>query len=208
MKKFVFLFSIVILIAIVICSLIYTYFVRLDSNFWKNAVGNLLATLIGLAAGVPVGFGINRYLESAQIEKCEVEKHKKELEILESIKEEIEFCLNNIFLTPGKDDVKKFLGTPYRTNIWDAFCASAEIKYISSSKLLAQIAHAYHYIKAEDKLEYEALIAFNANRIVEGINLRINVQALDPQFIDQVDKALKGINLKIENLSLILKTKS
>ena len=199
MKKILIFLSVTILIVIITGSLVFVYFIRMDLDFWKNAVGNLLATLIGLAAGVPIGLWINRSITNEQIQNRKIAKRAKELEILKSIKTEIENCKLNVFqYRPQKID--SFLGVPYKTITWDVYCASGKIKYISSIELLDQLAFAYHHIKAQDRFEYQVQSAFAADRNTESNQLREGARALDAQFIDKTDTALQSIELKIKEL--------
>lgn len=203
MKKIFIYSSVVVLILIVVGSLVYAYFQKSDPDFWKNTVGNLLATLVGLAVGVPVGLWINRSIESEQIEKREKEKCESELGILKLIREEIEFC-NNCVFPYRPTTANSFLGVPYKTATWDVLCASTEVGYISSPKLLNQIAYAYHHIKAQDRIEYRIQNAFTAGKISEANQLIGIVRGLDPQFIAQVGDALKDINIRIKELETLI----
>ncbi len=64
----------------------------MSDSFWINFIPNLLATLIALVAGVPIGLLVDRKIKKEQEGQRENLKLKRELEILELIKKEIKFC--------------------------------------------------------------------------------------------------------------------
>ena len=114
-----------------------------DISFWQNFGSNLLATLIGVALGIPVAFWISRQAEATT-------EHEKKKKILEQLSPEIEF--NRTTISTWKDQGElgwtlTTVGLKLRDEIWEAFSDGGELAWIRDATLLANLADVYGKIK-------------------------------------------------------------
>jgi hypothetical protein len=139
-----------------------------DINFWQGFVGNLLATIIGVATGIPVAFWINRQVETG----TEYEKKKK---ILELLSPEIENNRNiiNAWQAQGESNwTLTTIGLKLRDEVWNAFSDGGELAWIKDITLLANLADVYGKIKRIKYLS-DKYVDFNSrdtttNQIIKG----------------------------------------
>lgn len=81
-------------VLIIICiPVIYALFRITDAQFWDSAMGNLLATILGVIVGIPIALEINRAQQESQRIKEEEQKHKENEAIERQKKEEQEETL-------------------------------------------------------------------------------------------------------------------
>jgi hypothetical protein len=112
-------------------------------NFWQGFLGNLLATILGVAIGIPVAFWINRRVETTT-------EHEKKQKILEQLLPEIEF--NRTRISTWKDQGETgwtliTVGLKLRDEVWEAFSDGGELAWIRDATLLANLADVYGKIK-------------------------------------------------------------
>ncbi|MBI5954445.1 MAG: hypothetical protein HY865_22540 [Chloroflexi bacterium] len=114
-----------------------------DFSFWQGFVGNLLATVIGIAFGIPVGLFFDRIVESKNEKK---KRHK----ILENLL--IEMLPNYAKLEAWKKRQNEDLNTSIYAaflsdEVWNTFSDGGELQYINDTMLLASLAMVYADIK-------------------------------------------------------------
>ncbi len=177
------------------------YVVQQNRSFWDSVIGNLIATIVALVGGIPVGLWIDRYIKRGE-ELSRVESDRRhELKILGLLKKELEYSFNNIFLPSRKGaSANSVQLIPYKTDLWDAFCSSEEIKYIETPELLDEIASAYYIIKTAKYFETEAYHIFHSRGLPWATSILQHARNLDPRFEEMVDLALKEISKCIKDL--------
>ncbi len=199
-----------ILIVILLSPFIYIFKFHPGSGFWDNAVGNLLATVLALVAGIPVALLIDR---SAR-KKDDDDKFKidrlKEKEILTLVKEELNFNLNSLFLPGKKNNTGTMTIQPLKSDLWDALVASEGIKQVESPHLLNRVTSAYYVLKVIKNIEYQAFIALRTSAIVftDSQGKKANAAQLllqdartfDVLFENSLREALKMIDERIDEL--------
>ena len=161
-QKLLFIFFLVILLSP--AGYIYRY--HPNSTFWDNTFGNLLATLAALVAGVPVGLWINRSIQKQEEDNKFHSERIRERDILNLIKEELDFALNSLFLPSRKGNTAEVQIQPYKVELWDALIAGEELKYIHDSALLNRIASAYYALKLAKDIETHAYIALGTSALI------------------------------------------
>jgi hypothetical protein len=112
-------------------------------SFWQGFVGNLLATILGVAAGIPIAFWINRRVES------ETEKEKRE-KILYNLLLELEENHQIITRWQESKDVgpsKEMYGALLSDEVWNTFSDGGELQWIKDKSLVGWLAWTYSDIK-------------------------------------------------------------
>jgi hypothetical protein len=130
--------------------------------FWDGAVGNLLATLLGIIAGVPTALEIERHRINREERERITDERKRALQVTFLIKDEL---IDNLYnLVQRQSDVTSLPLKPLKNDIWRALSDSNEIRWINDLSLLGSIASAYYYINLVSSIEdrcYQALRGLN-----------------------------------------------
>lgn len=197
------------LICIIVAPFIYVVCTNPDKVFWDNSMGNLLATVLALIAGIPIAFMVDRFIQKKQSEDEFEEDRKREYKILTVIKEELEFSYKSLFLSGKKGNTNEIKIQPLKSDMWSALLASEEIKDIEDIDLINRITSAYYVLNLVKDIEHQAYIALRTSATKFTINgQKVNAAQLllkdarffDTLFEDSVREALKAINKRIKTL--------
>lgn len=151
--------AVLILLPLVYC------FTRLNEQaFWDAAIGNWLATMLGVIVGVPVALSIERRRASRRQEQLASEFRRRSRNVLLLTKDELQHNLRA--LTNRKTVPSSFLTQRLKDDLWQALSDSGEIKWIDDPALLSGIATAYHFVAIVRDIEEKAYAA------LRGINPR------------------------------------
>lgn len=127
-------------------------------RFWSGTMGNMGATVYGVAVGIPAGLLLNRWVEQERAKKREAEQQdeseKEERRVFDLLHKELSANLaSKLFpdserLTSPYQEVPP---DPLETGAWDAVTASGETKWIRDTELRSKITNAYHLVKSLNK---------------------------------------------------------
>lgn len=132
-------------------------------GYLDSTMGNLLATLVGVIAGVPVALEIARRQQdtAAQSEQAfrEAEHLGRRVRVLSLLRTEL---LDNICRIEERrnsipEGPRTVLAEPLREHLWNAFADGGELAYVDNPDVLAALARAYHHISTLQRLESEFL---------------------------------------------------
>jgi len=106
-----------------------------DFSFWQNFASNGLATLLGVAIGIPIALWINNLLEK----QTEVKHKKKILSVLK-----VELTENDQILTRWVESGKDKLGVivvnvRLKDELWSTFSDGGELEWIKDTQLLVHL---------------------------------------------------------------------
>lgn len=199
-----------VLFIIFITPFIYAYYVRFNKEFWDNAMGNMLATVLALIAGIPIALWIDRRAKSSEENQKRFEKKRREKEILRLIKEELDFSYNSLFLAGKKGNISSLTVQPLKSDLWEALVASEETKYVDDPNLLNRISSAYYILKTVKNIEWQAHIALRTSSISftfpDGSKknsaqiLLEDARGFDNLFESSIKEALDMINSRLNAL--------
>lgn len=171
MKRIILYISIALLIALPFSYAIYWTSKRgLDffDGFWPGAMGNLLATVVGLAVGIPAGLWVNRAVETSR-------QHVHQSRTIHNLRNELNQALNHDLL---KDPLKPHVPPIYiDTGAWKSASASGDTNSIQDTELLAIIINAYHRIESLNEWLgrfYDA--SYGAGSVIKFTNLATGQQ--------------------------------
>jgi hypothetical protein len=128
-------------------------FVRTDQfQFWYGLVGNLVATLLGIIAGVPVALHLERRRAANEAKEKKREEIRIKKEMLTLLREELQDNSNRL---QRRVELKPSIPIePLKMSSWVALRESGDLKYISEPSLLSCIANFYRFLAIiQDKEE-------------------------------------------------------
>lgn len=133
-----------LLAALAVSALGYT-FIRTDQfQYWDGLVGNLVATLLGIIAGVPVALHLERRRAAHEAEEKKREEIRIKREMLTLLREELHDNSNRLQQRTALTDT--IPTEPLKTSIWEALRDSGNLKFISEPSLISCIANAYRFL--------------------------------------------------------------
>lgn len=131
-------------------------------TYWDGAIGNLVATWLGIVLGVPIALTIERRRQYREEQEKILHKSEISQKIYQLLKNELAY--NEQKLQVRKNDTKHLDREPLKCTLWEVLCDSGEIKEIDDPIILDKLATAYYYIKIvidiESKL-YQAMRGIN-----------------------------------------------
>jgi hypothetical protein len=146
-----------LLLAVVSAPAVYVFVAKPAAAFWETVMSGLLATAGALIGGVPIALWVDRHVKSKDAAQTAQEDRKREIELLELLKEELQFSLNGLArrqLSPGIVEIQ-----PLKSELWAASAAAGKLNHIRSHRLLNRIASAYYVVNAVRDIERQAYIA-------------------------------------------------
>lgn len=166
-----------------------------ELSFWQGFVGNLLATIIGVAIGIPVAFWVNRRLEA----NTEKEKKKKILDILSSELNQTVVDIISLEYSLGENENIVPLAFTMSDEVWRALSDGGELQWIKDPELLLQLASVYAKIKYLKILSQQFMdAAIYKNDVDKGLRvaiaeiLRQNIKELKEEILQANGLILKN----------------
>ncbi|MBU0580549.1 MAG: hypothetical protein KKA19_05170 [Candidatus Margulisbacteria bacterium] len=206
-KKHLNVLLFVILITIISIPFIYIFCQKPGMGFWNNAMGNMLATVLALIAGVPLALWIDRYAKSIEEKNTYMNAREKEREIISLIREELNFSLVSLFLPKMKGNLSTINIQPLKADLWEALISSDETKYIEDPELLNKITSAYYVLRTVRSIEEQAYIALRTSAITFTLHngtksnsaqlLLKDARGLDKLFEDNMQEAIKAVDERL-----------
>jgi hypothetical protein len=136
---------------LLISALSYSLF-RLDQEqYWDGAIGNLVATLIGIITGVPVALHLERQRALKEAEEKRREELRLKRETLTLLREELADNLKSLHTRTNLTGSVPH--EPLKLSIWTILKESGDLRYVSEPRLKSHIAHAYRLIMIIHNLE-------------------------------------------------------
>lgn len=200
-------------IFIIILTMLFIYalcFAKIEKSFWDNAMGDILTTIIALIAGIPTALWVDRRIKSGEESRKYISDRRREKNLLELIKEELEFSYKSLFVKGKKGNKISITIQPLKSDLWDALVSSDETKYIEEPNLLNRISSAYYVLKIVKNIEEHAYIASRTSAIrftlPDGTRksaarlLLEDARNFDSLFENNIKMALRIINKRINKL--------
>jgi hypothetical protein len=114
-----------------------------DLSFWLNSLSNLIATIVGIAIGLPFALWIDRIVRKRDETERAKEARQRALKILTLLKLELESNLESI------DHFNKDLANfhyPVATESWHAFSDGGELQWINDPEVVFGLSSVYSQI--------------------------------------------------------------
>ncbi|MCA3288008.1 MAG: hypothetical protein ING09_15790 [Roseomonas sp.] len=155
------------LLAVLAVSALGYIFVRTDQfQFWDGLVGNLVATLLGIIAGVPVALHLERRRAANEAKEKKREEIRIKKEMLTLLREELQDNSNRL---QRRVDLKPSIPIePLKMSSWVALRESGDLKYISEPNLISCIANFYRFLAIiQDREEHFMQCQYGAGNAVK-----------------------------------------
>ena len=187
-----------ILLAVsIIAPLAYVLWGSPEHDFLGRVMSGLLGTATALVGGIPVALWIDRGAKHAEERKQQESDRKRELELLDLLKEELSFA--NGQLAYRRDQPSQLPIQPLKSDLWAAVSAAGKLNLIQNHRLLNRVASAYYVLNVVRRIEEQAYRAAR-NATVTFPDGRNSVQVLicdargfDQLLSDSISEALKDI---------------
>lgn len=142
----------------------YSFYRRTELSYWDGAVGNWLATLLGIVVGVPVALALERTRAKQEKEEQVRADQRVRKDVLTLLRAELLGAQQSI-------QYRTTLGTsvpvePLNTSAWDAMKATANLRHVSAPSLIGSLSEAYRLI------EFLAQLEQMLHRTVYGVNVQ------------------------------------
>lgn len=172
-----------------------------DKEFWDSVASGLLSTAVALVAGIPFALWIDRAIKHRDETKTKIEERKRELELLELIKEELNFTNASHQIRIGVTD--KLEIQPLKSDLWSAITSAGKLNLISNHKLLNRIASAYYVVNVVKKIEEQAYrasraatVSFSGGKTATQVLVE-DARNFDKLLTDSIGEALREIDEEI-----------
>ncbi len=167
-----------------------------NQAYFDGAIGNGLAILLGVIAGVPIALALERRRAAQEALYRAAEQRDRAANVSRLIRDEL--AHNGERLAQRHHDPTVLPVDPFKNALWRALSDSGEIRWIDDPSLLNEIASAYHYIGVvaaiEDKC-YQALRGFD---LTYGDGTRASQRLLrDARFYDAHVQLAESISAAI-----------
>ena len=125
-------------------AVIYSIYRRGEIQYWDGAVGNWLATLLGIVTGVPVALLLERRRVASEISGKTREAQRVRRDMLTLLQGELSDAATRLTTRIGLKESIPI--DPMKMSIWDAMRDSGNLIHISEPSLISSIADAYRII--------------------------------------------------------------
>lgn len=182
----------------------YSVYRRSEVAYWDGAVGNWIATLLGIVTGVPVALAIERRRVHAEQDAHQKSRQSAARNVLILLRQE---------LVNGKGKVGERVALfqsvpvePLVTSAWDAMRAAGTLHHVAAPYLIGPIAEAYRSIQVLAEIESTLL------SVVYGVNVQFpdgenaatkimrNAIAFHSPALAAIDTAIAVIDKELESL--------
>ncbi|MEW8372395.1 MAG: hypothetical protein AB2722_00675 [Candidatus Thiodiazotropha sp.] len=153
---------------------------------------------MALIAGIPVALWIDRAIKNREEKKTKIEERKRESELLELIKEELNFTNSSHETRNGVTDSLPI--QPLKSDLWGAITTAGKLNLISNHKLLNRITSAYYVINVVKNIEEQAYrasrgetVSFSGGKTATQVLIE-DARQFDTLLSDSISEALREID--------------
>ena len=147
--------------------LLYSFYRRAEPTYWDGAVGNWIATLLGIIVGVPAALHLERLRSRVASTMAESATLAERAVVLHIVLRELRYMQSQISQRSNTTDQVPL--EPLKTSSWRALGSNGGLKHVNPPAMLETIANLYRWV---DILNENDVLA---RRTAYGIN---------PQFPD------------------------
>lgn len=164
---------------------------RFDAtSYWDGAIGNWIATFLGIVVGVPVALHLEHQRSTkaeAMLKSVEVSAKNRVIKLL---LEELNFVTEQMSVRRKKND--SILIMPLRKTTWDALRESGNLKQVSDTEVISVLSTAFYWINLLNEIEQSTFKAIFRGNVIfsnnETASQRLSRIAQD--LYDDVDSAV------------------
>lgn len=149
-------------IMLALLAIAYSFYRKDNQAYWDGAIGNWLATLLGIIAGVPIALAIERQRIAREEQERVAESRERAINVSSLIRDELVHNSNR--LAERLSDKTSLPLLPLKSDLWRALSDSGEIRWIDNPPVLNNIATSYYYVGVVSAIEdkcYQAMRGIN-----------------------------------------------
>lgn len=188
----------IVVFLVLFAPIVYVVWCPPGKEFWDSVVSGLLSTAIALIAGIPIALWIDRAIKHREEQKIKIEERKREKELLDLIKEELNFTNSSHEARKGVTDSLPF--QPLKSDLWGAITTAGKLNLISNHKLLNRITSAYYVINVVRNIEEQAYrasrsatVSFSDGKTATQVLIE-DARNFDTLLSDSISEALREID--------------
>lgn len=187
-----------ILIAVLAAPFIYLATAVPDPAFLGNVMSGLLATAAALVGGIPLALMIDRIVKKREEQSRQAMERKRELELLELIKEELAFSSSGLIQRQASPQT--LYTQPLKSDLWAAVTAAGKLNLIQSHRLLNRITSAYYVLNMVRRMEEEAYRSSRTATVTFGNGMTAtqlvlaDARRFDQLLADSIREAIREID--------------
>ena len=188
----------VLLLGVLAAPIFYGVAWSVGEQFIDNVMSGLLSTTAALIGGIPVALWIDRAVKHREEVKRKEDERKRELELLELLREELSFT--NSLLAPRRGNITNLPIQPLKSDLWAAISSAGKLNLISNHRLLNRIASAYYIINVVRRIEDQVYISARSATVTfpdgrTGTQLLLqDARGFDQLLSDSINEALREID--------------
>jgi hypothetical protein len=183
--------------ALAVAAIGYSIYRGSEMQYWDGAVGNWLATLLGIVTGVPVALYLERRRSAAEVSAKAQEAKRVRRDTLTLILGELADAQSRVMTRLALKDSIPI--DPMKMSIWNAMRDSGSLAHISDPTLLSCIADAYRLISIlNDREKHTMTVIYGVNvTFPDGENagqkLLKDTSSFHGPLLSQVAQAIEAI---------------
>jgi hypothetical protein len=191
----------VISVAVAAMILLFVFFVG-DAGFEQSFLANFLATLAGVAVGVPVAIWLTLHDANEQRKLADQQERDRasgrRQDVLTAVRHELDE--NKVALAERRKTGKRELIVPFlQDEVWAAMSDGGELRWITDAALLRQMARSYHFIRTAIFLETQVFeVRFYAGLRIAGGPSHTDIidilDRLDPTVLAAINEGIAAID--------------
>ncbi len=191
-------------IILAIMAFAYSIYRRGEIQYWDGAVGNWLATLLGIITGVPVALFLERRRVASETNDKQQELHRVRRDMLILLQGELVDATTRLASRVALKDAVPI--DPMKTSIWDVMRDSGNLAYISEPELISAIADAYRLISIISDRERHIIQTVHGvtvtfpNGETAGMKLLRETAGFYPPAVQSIERALAAISKPLNEL--------
>jgi hypothetical protein len=184
-------FLLLVLVVIVV-------YATLSKDAW-DFLNNLVATLAGIAIGVPVGLFVSRRQaeqEEAKRLRTEADERKKRVtKIVSLLQRELRDGLTTLKRSKSAGAVSTWTGyNPIKIELWQAFSDGGEIEWIDDPDLLDKLAAAYHHLRLHSTYQ-DSMLEVRCNAAYTSEVFKEATAAIVSLISQQIDESIQVVTV-------------
>ena len=180
-----------------IVAISYSFYRRAELSYWDGAIGNGVATLLGIVIGVPVALHLERRRAEGDQRLRRDEERRLRNDVVVLLQQELSEAKHNIADRGAMTESLPI--EPLKMSSWEAMKATGNLRHISEPALISAVSDAYRLLQCLAEAERSVLAAIHGINVqfsdgeFATVKLMRNAKSFHVPTISSVDRALKQL---------------
>lgn len=175
----------------------YSFYRRAELPYWDGAIGNWVATLLGIVTGVPVALHLERRRAEGDQRLRQGEERKLRNDVAILLQQELSEAKQNITTRAAMTESLPI--EPLKMSNWEAMKSTGNLRHISEPALISAVSDAYRLLQCLAETEKAVLAAIHGINVQFGdgefaaVKLMRNARNFHVPAMSSVDRALQQL---------------